>query len=71
MNLVELKEKIRKVFTPEQAEVLEEYANVLNDLVKVSDFNELKQIVKELAEAQKQTAQEIKELAEAQKQTEH
>lgn len=50
---------------------------LLNDLVKASDFNELKGIVaelataqKELAEAQKRTEERINELAEAQKRTE-
>jgi len=47
------------------------------ELVKASDFNELKDIVKELgikvgelAEAQKRTEQKVEELAEAQKRTE-
>ena len=37
------------------------------DLVKIGDFNELKAIVKELAEQQKQTSAEVRELAEQQK----
>jgi hypothetical protein len=69
--------KVRKVFPPEQAEVLEEMVDLLDELVKVGDFNELKAIVadlaraqKELAEAQKRTEQRLEELAEAQKKTE-
>ncbi|MDI6752580.1 MAG: chordopoxvirus fusion protein [bacterium] len=38
--------------------------------VKKDDFSELKEIVKELAEAQKRTEQSVEELAEAQKRTE-
>ncbi|MEZ0343290.1 MAG: chordopoxvirus fusion protein [Caldimicrobium sp.] len=69
--------KVRKVFPPEQAEVLEEMVDILDELVKVSDFNELKAIVadlakaqKELAEAQKRTEERLEELVEAQKRTE-
>ncbi|MCX7614096.1 MAG: hypothetical protein N2Z40_07780, partial [Caldimicrobium sp.] len=61
--------KIREVFNPEQAEVLEELFDFLDELVKASDFNELKAIVKELAEAQKETEKKVSELAEAQKRT--
>lgn len=39
-------------------------------LVKTSDFNELKGVVKELAEAQKRTEIKVEELAEAQKESE-
>ncbi|MCS7106313.1 MAG: hypothetical protein NZ942_03285, partial [Candidatus Aenigmarchaeota archaeon] len=57
----------REVFTTEQAEVLEELFNFLDELVKVHDFNELKSIVSELAEAQKRTEKRLEELAQAQK----
>ncbi len=63
MKIQNLLKKVKKVFTPEQAEVLEEVISFLNELVKASDFNELKGIVAELATAQK-------ELAEAQKRSE-
>jgi len=67
-----------KVFNREQSEVLSEVINdAYNELVKTSDFNELKDIVKylgskmgELAEAQKRTENRVEELAEAQKRTE-
>ena len=42
----------------------------LADTVKKSDFEELKAVVKELAEAQKRTEERVEELAEAQKRTE-
>jgi hypothetical protein len=48
-------------FTPSEA---------YGDLVKAGDFNELKAIVKGLAEAQKRTELKVEELAEAQKRTE-
>lgn len=86
MNTInQMKENFEKVFTPEQAEVLSTAINdAYSDLVKTGDFNELKDIVKnlavkvgaladaqkELAEAQKRTENELHELAEAQKGTE-
>jgi exonuclease VII large subunit len=68
---------LTREFTPTQAAMLSEvitsaYAN----LVKASDFNELKEIVRDLAEAQQRTEQNVdrlshrmEELAEAQRQT--
>jgi len=50
--------------------LLEEIERHRVETVDKADFNELKGIVKELAEAQKQTKQQVKELAEAQKRTE-
>ncbi|MDW8086611.1 MAG: hypothetical protein RMJ45_01310, partial [Candidatus Calescibacterium sp.] len=58
-----LLQQIKEVFTPEQAKALEDLVNLLNELVKASDFNELKAIVAEISK-------DIKELAEAQKRTE-
>ncbi|MEM4212984.1 MAG: hypothetical protein QXO63_01565 [Thermoplasmatales archaeon] len=83
-SIRELKEKINDVFPDPQREVLLDFADVLDSTVKVSDFNELKSIVadlaksqKELAEAQKRTEERlnsltirVEELAQAQKRTE-
>ena len=66
-----MKEKLETVFDKPQAEVLTEVIQAAyNDLVKTSDFNELKEIVRDLAEAQKKTETKVTELAEAQKKTE-
>jgi hypothetical protein len=58
MNKAMMAERLRGVFSAEQAEVL---AGVIYDaynaLVKADDFNELKEIVRRLAEAQEQTEQ--------------
>jgi hypothetical protein len=75
----QMKSKFVKVFSREQAEVLSEVINdAYTELVKTSDFNELKDIVRylgskmgELAEAQKRTENKVEELAEAQKRTEN
>ena len=75
----QMKTKFVKVFSPEQSEVLSEVINdAYNELVKTSDFNELKDIVKdlgskmgELTEAQKRTESRVEELTEAQKRTEN
>ena len=75
---LELKEKLNRVFTVEQSGVL---ATVIHDTynysVRVSDFRELKEVVGELAEAQKRTetsvdvlTKRMDELAVAQKRTE-
>jgi len=48
----------------------EYFRQEIADTVKKSDFDELKAVVKELAEAQKRTEQRLEELAEAQKRTE-
>jgi len=68
---VNIKKKLAQAFKPQQAEVLSEViTEAYSDLVKTGDFNELKGIVKELAEAQKRTETKVEELAEAQKATE-
>jgi predicted transcriptional regulator len=71
MNKAVMAERLRGVFPAEQAEVL---AGVIYDaynaLVKADDFNELKEIVRRLAEAQERTDQRVAELAVAQQQTE-
>jgi DNA repair ATPase RecN len=77
-SVEELVQTLSTAFDPQQASVL---ARVIHDsyseLVKTSDFNELKAIVRdlansqrELAEAQKRTETRVEELAEAQKRTE-
>ena len=70
MNEDAMQQRLAQVFSAEQAEVL---AGVIHDaynaLVKASDFNELKEIVRRLAEAQERTDQRVAELAVAQRQT--
>jgi len=74
----ELKERLRKGFSEKQATLLAEVLyDITDELVKAKDFNELKEIVKdlakaqkELAEAQRRTEERVEELAEAQKRTE-
>lgn len=67
----EIKKKLEKVFDERQATVLAEvFVDAYGELVKTSDFDELKAIVKELAEAQVRTEQRLEELAEAQARTE-
>ncbi|MDZ7362784.1 MAG: hypothetical protein ONB46_18970 [candidate division KSB1 bacterium] len=50
--------------------ILEEIEQQREKTVTKSEFNDLREVVKELAEAQKQTEKRVNELAEAQKQTE-
>ena len=50
--------------------LVEELERNRQETVTKREFNELKQVVKELAEAQKRTEQRVNELAEAQKRTE-
>src|SRR3990167_1022391 len=58
-----IKTELEKVFRPKQASVLARViADAYSELVKTDDFNELKGIVKELAEAQKRTEKEVKKL---------
>jgi chromosome segregation ATPase len=71
-----IKEEIKKVFKKEQAKVLIAIVDIVDETVKAKDFNELKEIVRqigvklsELIQAQKETEQKIKELTEAQKRT--
>jgi len=78
LDLIELNKRFDRVFDKKQAKVLAEVlVGVYGDLVKAGDFNELKAIVKdlaesqkELAEAQKRTELKVEELAEAQRRTE-
>jgi predicted CopG family antitoxin len=67
----EVRKKLEKVFEKRQANVLAEViTDAYTELVKAKDFNELKQVVKELAEAQKRTELRVEELAAAQERTE-
>jgi predicted nuclease with TOPRIM domain len=58
------------VFEPQQAqELAEAIHDAYNDLVKTSDFNELKAIVRDLAESQNRTAVRLEALTAAQERT--
>ena len=78
MNRTRMREKLGRVFVNQQAEVLSEVIyDAYHDLVRADDFNELKGIVKELAEAQQhlaqaqqRTEQRVEDLAQAQQRTE-
>ena len=53
----EIKKKLEKVFDERQAAVLAEvFVDAYGELVKTSDFDGLKAVVKELAEAQARTS---------------
>lgn len=66
-----LTHRFEKHFQPGQAGVLAEVIHEsYTDLVKTSDFSELKGVVKELAQAQKRTEMRVEELAAAQNRTE-
>jgi hypothetical protein len=66
-----LEYKLSQAFNPEQARLLvEAITEAYDQLVKVSDFSELKAIVKELAVTQQRTEQRVEELAVAQQRTE-
>jgi len=63
--------RLSTVFNQRQAQVLAEVVTeAYSDLVKTGDFNELKAIVKDLAEAQQRTETRMEELAAAQQRTE-
>ncbi|MBI5184504.1 MAG: DUF3782 domain-containing protein [Nitrospinae bacterium] len=67
----EIKTRLEKAFPIKQAVALADvFIEFKGDLVKSGDFNELKNVVKELAEAQKRTEVKMGELAGAQKRTE-
>lgn len=68
---IQMRNKLDKVFDKKRATVLAEViTDAYSELVKTGDFNELKAIVKELAEAQNRTEIRVAELAEAQNRTE-
>ncbi|HAA89231.1 MAG: Uncharacterized protein XD63_1203 [Thermoanaerobacterales bacterium 50_218] len=75
MDVQQVKEKLLSAFPEQQAGLLAEVfveaiRETQRDIVRARDFNELKEIVRELAEAQKRTEQRLEELSEAQKRTE-
>lgn len=71
LTQAEMLRKLSAVFEPRQARVLAEViTDAYSDLIRAREFNELKDIVRELAEAQKRTELRVEELAEAQKRTE-
>ncbi|RJP19303.1 MAG: hypothetical protein C4527_27380 [Candidatus Omnitrophota bacterium] len=66
-----MKDRLREGFEEQQAVLLADVVYFAHqELVKTGDFNELKAIVKDLAEAQKRTETKVEELVELQKQTE-
>ena len=66
-----MQEKLGNAFAEEQAEVLSEVIfNAYNELIRRADFNELKDVVRDLAEAQSRTEERVGALAEAQGRTE-
>ena len=67
----DLVRELEREFTPPQATLLARViTTAYNDLVKTSDFSELKGIVAELAKAQQRTELRVEELAQAQQRTE-
>jgi len=63
--------RLGAAFDKKQAKLLAEVVvEAYSELVKTSDFNELKSIVKELANAQQRTEQRVEELTAAQQRTE-
>ncbi|MCL6478452.1 MAG: hypothetical protein K6T65_08540 [Peptococcaceae bacterium] len=75
MDVQYIKEKLTAAFNVKQAGLLAEIIaeatrEAGSELVKASDFNELKEIVRDLALAQHKTELRMEELAEAQKRTE-
>jgi hypothetical protein len=66
-----MQQRLVQVFNERQADVLADVIrSAYSDLVRTSDFNELKEIVRELAAAQQRTEQRVEELAAAQQRTE-
>jgi len=66
----ELKKTMEPSAAQKIAEVMGMVYEELRNTVTKDEFNELKEVVRELAEAQKRTEQRVEELAEAQKRTE-
>ncbi len=74
MATLQIYERLRKVLDEkvalEIAEAIGEAYNIFERVVTKEEFIELKQVIKELAEAQRETEKAIKGLTEAQKKTE-
>ncbi len=74
MVTLQIYERLKKVLDErialEIAEAIGEAVNIYERMVTKEEFKELKQVVKELAEAQKRTEERVEELAEAQRKTE-
>lgn len=66
----ELKEKLEPEAALKIAETMGYIYSELQNTVTKTDFNDLKEIVRDLSEVQKRTEQRMEELAEAQKRTE-
>ncbi len=66
----ELRQSLGDEPAGKMAKVIQRLYEELSQTVRREDFNELKGVVKELAEAQKRTEARVEELAEAQKKTE-
>jgi mannitol-1-phosphate/altronate dehydrogenase len=66
----ELKETLEPQAALKIAEIMGYIYGELANTVTKADFNELREVVRDLAEAQKRTEQRVEELAEAQKRTE-
>jgi len=74
INTLQIYNELKQTMDPAAAEKITEVINLVyeelrNTVTKV-EFNELKEVVRDLAEAQKRTEQRVEELAEAQKRTE-
>lgn len=68
---VNVKQRLSEAFNDHQATILAAVVvEAYTDLVKTSDFNELKAIVQELAQAQQRTEQRVEALTQAQQRTE-
>ena len=62
--------RLEKNFTPSQAKALAfELEAVIREQIKISDFTELKEIVRDLGESHKRIATKVEELTEVQKRT--
>lgn len=71
LSVEKLTRRFETVFDRPQSSVLAEtITEAYSDLVKTGDFNELKAIVKDLADAQQRTEAEMGKLAQAQQRTE-
>ena len=70
LSLIKILQSVEPHIREALIAILEEIERHREESVTKTEFNELKKIVQELAEAQKRTEQRVNELAEAQRQTE-